>query len=170
MKNCFDARGICLGGLFSAVAVLFQSAPVYLAGAGLMLSPFSTLPIALLSFMSPPLGLAAYAASAFILFMISTQEAVIFMLATGLLGLALGGLHKKGFILCEGASAVALFAGVVIMTYLVGIPSFGSLTAKFTVFAGLLFILAFSIVYSWVWQFILRVIIRLLRLKNNSDH
>jgi hypothetical protein len=99
MQSNTPARLVSIGGIFAAFAILLQSSPVFLPGIGLLLSPFASLPIALASAASIYLGIITMLSSASILLLISPQEAVIFLLATGLLGLVLGASYNKSKII-----------------------------------------------------------------------
>lgn len=51
---------ICVGGILTTLAVIFQSAPVFLPAIGLFLSPLSTLPIAIAAISNIPLGIIVF--------------------------------------------------------------------------------------------------------------
>lgn len=80
-------RFISIGGILTTIAVIFQSAPVFLPVIGLAFSPLSTLPIALAAFYNISLGIAMFFSSALILTLVSVQETVILLFTTGLLGI-----------------------------------------------------------------------------------
>ncbi|AFS77558.1 hypothetical protein Curi_c04830 [Gottschalkia acidurici 9a] len=54
------SRFICIGGILTTIAVLFQSAPVFLPAIGLALSPLSTLPIAIAAVSNISLGFTVF--------------------------------------------------------------------------------------------------------------
>lgn len=60
MKKMTISRFICIGGILTTVAVLFQSAPVFLPAIGLDLSPLSTLPIAIAAVFNISLGFTVF--------------------------------------------------------------------------------------------------------------
>jgi hypothetical protein len=151
------AKTVCFGGLFSALAVLLQSAPVYIPGFGLALSPFSTLPVALAAAVSPAAGVISYLCSGVILLFINIQEAVIFVFATGILGLVLGLLPRKRVLSRALAAGLALFIGLTVLYRGFGIDVFGPVTGS----AGDLILpafLMFSIAYAILWSFGLKVL------------
>lgn len=150
MKINTPARGISAGFIFTALILLFQSAPVWLHGLGLFLSPLATLPAALATVLSIPLGVVVYMAAAFLLMIVSPQEAAIFLLGTGLLGLSLGIGHKKETLQRILISATALFIGLIFLTKLILIPVFGPLTPRSLGVEFLVF-LPFSLLYTSIW-------------------
>lgn len=150
-------RFICIGAMLTAIAVLFQSAPVFLPAIGLTLSPLSTLPIAIAAVMSISLGFTVFLASALILVFVSSQEAIILLFTTGLLGIVMGALlYRKGIILSIFLSSIALTLGMLALTYIVGIPGFVELTSKFSAPLTFLIFLLFSFAYAGIWNFCLR--------------
>jgi hypothetical protein len=162
LKRISSPQLICLGGVFVALAVLFHSAPVFLPGFGLLLSPFATLPIALAAIISTYLGITTLFSSAFILLIISPQEAIILLLTTGSLGLALGTGYGKGVFQNLIFSSATLFLGINLLTFIVGIPAFGDSTSNFALFTVIFIYLLFSLAYSVIWMFIVKCFVRLL--------
>jgi hypothetical protein len=153
------AKIVCFGGLFSALAVLLQSAPVFFPGFGLAISPFSTLPAALAAAVSPATGIISYLCAGGILFLINVQEAVIFIFATGILGLVLGLLQKRGVFIRAFAGGLALFIGLAVLYRGLKIEVFGPITGT----AGELILpvfLLFSEAYALLWSFGLKMLFR----------
>ncbi|MGE4283883.1 MAG: hypothetical protein AB7G87_09205 [Clostridia bacterium] len=133
---------------------------------GILLSPFATLPIALAAIISVYSGIAALFASAFILLLINPQEAVIFLLTTGPLGLALGANYVKGIIQSVFISGVTLLIGINILTHIVGIAVFGDMTPNSApILTASIFIL-FSLLYSGIWLLMLKFFINILKRTN----
>lgn len=150
-------HAICLGGILTSIAVLFQAAPVFLPTIGLVLSPLSTLPIILAAVFEIPIGIMVLFSSALLLFAISPQEAVIMLLTTGPLGIAIGGLlFRRGFVVTLLFSTVSLFFGILFMTYVVGIPAFGDFTESFSSTITLMIYLLFSFIYVGFWTICVR--------------
>lgn len=146
-------RFICIGGILTAVAVLFQSAPVFLPAIGLVLSPLSTLPIAIASVSNIYLGFSVLFSSTLILAIISTQEAVILLFTTGLLGIVIGTLlYRKEIIISILFSSITLSLGMIFLTYIVGIPGFVDLTSSLSTTLIFLIFFSFSLVYSSIWN------------------
>ncbi|WP_419727673.1 hypothetical protein [Terrisporobacter petrolearius] len=140
---------ICVGGILTTLAVIFQSAPVFLPAIGLFLSPLSTIPIAIAAFSNIFLGIAVFLSSVLILTMISIQESIILLFTTGVLGVVIGAfLFRKGIISSILFSSVALSLGITFLTYIVGIPGFVDLASSFSTTLAFLIFFLFSLIYS----------------------
>ena len=140
---------ICVGGILTTLAVIFQSAPVFLPAIGLFLSPLSTIPIAIAAFSNIFLGIAVFLSSVLILTMISIQESIILLLTTGVLGVVIGALlFRRGIISSILFSSVALSLGITFLTYIVGIPGFVDLANSFSTTLAFLIFFLFSLIYS----------------------
>ncbi|SFJ31486.1 hypothetical protein TPDSL_14980 [Terrisporobacter petrolearius] len=140
---------ICVGGILTTLAVIFQSAPVFLPAIGLFLSPLSTIPIAIAAFSNIFLGIAVFLSSVLILTMISIQESIILLLTTGVLGVVIGALlFRRGIISSILFSSVALSLGITFLTYIIGIPGFVDLANSFSTTLAFLIFFLFSLIYS----------------------
>lgn len=150
-------RFICIGGILTTIAVLFQSAPVFLPAIGLALSPLSTLPIAIAAVSNISLGFTVFFSSALILVIVSAQEAIILLFTTGLLGIVMGTLlYRKGIIISILFSSIALSLGMISLTYIVGISAFVDLASKLSTPLTFLIFFLFSLVYASIWNICLR--------------
>jgi hypothetical protein len=147
------SKWIATLGLMIALAVIFQSAPVYLPTAGMILSPFSSLPIAIGTMLYPQAALAMFLGTAGILFTIHIEEAFIFLFGTGSIGLSTAFLvmKKKSKWKMLWLPSLLLTSGIIIMTYLIGIPGLIEAFASMNVLTAFLLILLFSIGYSLLW-------------------
>lgn len=157
MKKVNIGRFICIGGVLTAVTVLFQSAPVFLPVIGLALSPLSTLPVAIAAVSNITLGFTVFFSSALILVLVSGQETIILLFTTGLLGILMGTLlYRKGILISILFSSMALSLGMIFLTYAAGIPAFADLTSSLS--TSLIFIIfsSFSLVYSGIWNICFR--------------
>jgi hypothetical protein len=153
LKNLKVIHFISVGGLLTALTVLLQAAPVFLPAFGLAISPLSTLPIAFASVLNIFLGIIVLFSSAFILFILSPQEAVILLCTTGLLGAVLGALiYRKGKSLSILASAMALSIGMILLTYVAAIPSFAELADATSFPIIVLMFFMFSLIYVSIWS------------------
>jgi len=154
-----------MGSILTAITVILQSAPVFLPGIGLALSPLSTLPIAIAANLSFSLGISIYIASVFILLLIHLQEATIFIFTTGILGLVFGALYqKKSFIFSLLISNITLSMGILSLVYLIGIMNFVIINNSFLITILMIFI--FSLIYTWIWSFILNNFFKYFKLIN----
>lgn len=164
MKKVNIGTYICLGGILTAFAVLFQSAPVFLPAIGLALSPLSTLPIALAAVSSISLGFCVLFSSAFLLVLVSAEETIILLFTTGLLGFVMGTLLcRKGVLSSIIGSSIALSLGLLCLTYIVSMTAFVEFTnSRSTPFIVLIFF-SFSLVYSSIWTICLRKFVNYLK-------
>ena len=138
-------RYISLGGILTAMAVILQSSPVFLPTIGLLLSPSSTLPIALASVINPYFSFMVLLSSVLILIAVSIQEALILLFTTGLLGLIMGGLiYRKGIFASIFASMISLIIGMMILTYVLVIPGFVSFTSSLSIITIVIIYFIFS--------------------------
>lgn len=157
MKRMNTARFISIGGILTTLAVIFQSAPVFLPVIGLALSPLSTLPIALAAVYNISLGIAVYFSSALILTLVSVQEAIILLFTTGLLGVVMGTLlYRKRRLISILFSSIILSLGMILLTYIVGVPAFGDLTGSASSDLTILIFSIFSLIYASIWNIYLK--------------
>lgn len=163
MQKMKPVQAISIGGLLTAITILFQSAPVFLPGIGMAFSPVSTLPIAVAAVMSVFLGVSVLISATLILMLVSVQEAMILVFTTGLFGIILGSLiYRKGRLFTLLTSTIGLSGGMLLLTYIVAIPGFSEVTASLSFFLTLLLYIAFSLLYSGIWSVILRKFVALL--------
>ncbi|MBU5675072.1 hypothetical protein KQI88_01400 [Alkaliphilus sp. MSJ-5] len=157
MKKMNISRFICIGGILTTVAVLFQSAPIFLPTIGLALSPLSTLPIAIAAVSNISLGFTVFFSSALILAIVSAQETIILLFTTGLLGIVIGTLlYRKGIIISILFSSITLSLGMIFLTYIVGILAFVDLTSSLSIALTFLIFFLFSLVYASIWNICFR--------------
>ena len=156
-------RFISIGGILTAITVIFQSAPIFLPAIGLLFSPLSTLPIAIASFYNISLGITVFFSAAFILVLVNVQEAIILLFTTGLLGIVLGTfLYRKGLFVSILFSSIILSIGMISLTYIVGIAAFGDLTSLASTPFTILIYTAFSLIYVSIWNVCFRKFINYL--------
>jgi len=149
---------ISFGAIFTSISVIFQSAPVLLPAIGLVISPFSTLPVALAASYSITLGMAVYISTALLLAFVYVQESVIFLFTTGLIGLATGSLLiRKGITISVLISSILLSLGMFVLTFLLEIKVFGDFTSSLTL--PIIFIL-FPLVYVTIWNIGIKKFVR----------
>lgn len=161
------ARHISFGGILTAIAVLLQSAPVFFPAIGLLLSPFSTLPVMIAAIGQITMGFIVYFSTFIILLSIHLQEAIIFLFTTGLLGMIIGTfLFRKGILFSILISFLSLTSGILFLTYIAKIPAFGDITHSLPFSIALLLFSAFSLGYVTLWNVYLRKFIALLERRN----
>lgn len=153
MKNYNLAKFVSLGGILTTVAVLFQSAPLFLPVIGLVLSPLSTLPVAIAAVSNISLGFTVFFSSVLIQAAFSFQETLIFFFTTGLIGLIMGILlYRKGIVISILLSSIALSIGILSLTYIVRIPSFVNFTDSITGLVSFSLYYIFSLIYCCIWN------------------
>lgn len=153
MKEMKTVRFVTIGGLLTALTVFFQSAPVLLPTVGLALSPLSTLPVALAAVMNISLGITVWFSSVLIMIIVSPQEAIILLTTTGLQGIVMGAvLYRKGMIFSILSSTIVLPAGMLVLTYVAGVPALGSSTSTLSLSLTLLIFTVFSLIYVSIWN------------------
>jgi hypothetical protein len=146
-------RFICIGGLLTTIAVLFQAAPVFLPVVGLALSPLSTLPIAIAAVLNISLGFTVFFSSALILAIVSVQETIILLFTTGLLGIVIGLLlYRKGILASILFSSITLSLGMLFLTYAAGISAFVDLAGSLSTAYTILIFFSFSLIYAGIWN------------------
>ncbi len=157
MNKMSISRFICIGGILTALAVLFQSAPIFLPAIGLFLSPLSTLPIAIAAASNIPLGFTVFFSSVLILAIISMQELLILLFTTGLLGIVIGTLlFRKGILISILFSSITLFLGMTFLTYIVSIPAFVDLASSLSTSLTFLIFFLFSLIYASICNICLK--------------
>ena len=162
-KRSNSIQFLCLGSIFTAMTVMLQAAPVFLPAIGLVLSPYSTLPIALATYFHFSLGVAVLASSSLLLVIISAQEAVILLFTTGILGIAIGALLvQKGIVIASFIASIVLTAGILALTYWMQIPMFLEVANSFSVLLIILGFYTFSFAYSLLWSILILRILRYL--------
>jgi hypothetical protein len=151
------SRYISIGGILTTIAVLFQSAPLFLPVLGLALSPLSTLPIAIAAVLNVSLGFTVFFSSVLILTMFSVQETIIMFFTTGLLGIVMGTfLYRKGLIISILFSSIALSLGMISLTYVIRISSFVDFTNSLSTYLIFIIFFIFSFVYASIWNICFR--------------
>jgi hypothetical protein len=151
------SRFISIGGILTTIAVLFQSAPLFLPVIGLALSPLSTLPIAIATVFNVSLGFTVFFSSVLILTIFSVQETIILFFTTGLLGIVMGTfLYRKGIITSILFSSIGLSLGIISLTYVVRISSFVDFTSSLSTSLTFIIFFIFSFVYSSIWNICFR--------------
>lgn len=163
MKETYSIKLIVTCSLLTSLAVIFQSAPVFLPSIGLVISPISTLPIAIAALLNVYLGFLVFIATIFILLFIDLQEAIIFAVTTGLLGLIVGSiLYQKGMIFSILFSSLGLFIGIITLIYIVDIPSIKEMLTLTSTLILLIIVYIFSIGYALIWNIIIKRFIKYL--------
>jgi hypothetical protein len=141
------------GSLLGAMAAILQSAGIF-TGVGYIFSMLTTLPIVISTVFSVRIGFMTYGVTVFLLALFQPSELIVFPFTTGLLGIGLGiGLRffKKSIPVTFFAGFCLSF-GIFLLLYAFRFPVLGpSIKPDFNV-KVILGIIAFSLVYSWIWM------------------
>ncbi|WP_406652636.1 hypothetical protein [Bacillus cereus] len=153
------ANKLVLTALMSALATMFQAAGNLVPGIGLLISPFSTLPIFFAIFYSIREGILSYILTIFLLFIIEPSELIIFPFTTGLLGLALGlaFLKFKRRIWIVSFSATCLLIGIIIVLDVFRFPVLGPTVHTTIDMKIILLIFILSFLYCWIYAGFCRI-------------
>ncbi len=148
-----NSKWITLAGFLAAITVVLHSAPIFLPVIGLALSPLSTLPVIIGALLFADRVLPMFLAAFALLFLINAQEAVIFLLATGPLGLtvALAAIPTIPFWQKSLIPTSLLTCGILLLIFLVGLPGLQNIVESLNLIIFLAIIL-FSLIYSWLFM------------------
>lgn len=161
-------RQVALLGLLAGVAALLQCSPAFFPGFGHLLAAFSSLPIAIGTLAAPDGTLAMVGAATSLLVILQLDEAVIFALTTAPLGAmaACVVLTDVPWWRRSLLPGIALGSGILLMSYVIGLPSLGPMVHGLgPVWAPAIY-LGFSYAYATIWVGMLLVIRRYLRAWN----
>jgi hypothetical protein len=149
----FNNKWLTTASLLAALAALLHAAPIYLPGIGMALSPLSSIPMIIGVLLFADGALPMFLAASALLFFINVEEAIIFSLATGPLGLAAAlssisslPLWKKSLI-----PTALLACGIFLLVFLVGLPGLQGPFASPGILP-LLAMIVFSFFYSWLFM------------------
>jgi hypothetical protein len=166
-RTSSNAKKITLAALLAALAAIFQSAGGFIPPVGYFISPFATTPVILSTIYSVRTGFFSYIITILLLMILQPSEIAIFPFTTGLLGLGIGigFMHftKRITIVAFGSSF--LFAGVIMLVYLLGFPVLPSIGTSFSL-TTIVSIYLFSFLYSWLWVEMSRFFIKRLKYSN----
>ncbi|MEB1809759.1 MAG: DUF2232 domain-containing protein [Bacillaceae bacterium] len=139
--------------ILSAIAAILQSAGGFLPIVGLLISPFATLPILLMTINSIPYGMMSYFTTIILLMFMQPSELFIFPFTTGLLGLALGvGIKlKKRKIFIITLSGLVLFIGILLLIYVIKFPILGPSVSTGMGWRMGLMLISFCWLYAYIW-------------------
>lgn len=147
------ARKVVVPTVLGLLAVLFQSMGGFLPGLGYFISPFATTPIIFSSLISFRFGLMSYMLAACLLLVVRPDEVIIFIFATGLLGIGVGG----GFFYARVRwtvtllGSLSLFTGLICLLFILQFPVLGSAISSDLRSIHLTGLFAFTLLYSWIW-------------------
>jgi hypothetical protein len=140
------------GSLLGAMAAILQSAGIF-SGIGYVFSMLTTLPIVISTVFSLRIGFMTYGVTVFLLALLQPSELIVFPFTTGLLGIGLGIGFRflKKSILVSFFAGICLSFGILLLLYAFRFPVLGpSISSEWNV-KVILGIIAFSLLYSWIW-------------------
>ena len=147
------SKWITLAGLLTAITVILHAAPTFLPVVGLALSPLSSMPVLIGALLFADRVLPMFLAAAALLFLINVQEAIIFLLATGPLGLTAALIavpdipHWRKTLIPTSL----LTCGILLLIFMVGLPGLQNIVSSFSTII-LLAIILFSFLYSTLFM------------------
>lgn len=143
---------LVLVSIFSSMAALFQAAGELIPVMGLIISPFSTLPIVICMLIGLSYGLMSYVLTGCLLLFIQPSELLIFLFTTGLVavGIGVGVFLFKNRLHIIGLSALFLFSGILILLYGFRFPVLGPFALTWS-YSNIVYIYIFSLIYCWLW-------------------
>ncbi len=157
---------LVFASLMAVLATILQSAGGYLPGIGFLISPFTTLPIIMVTIISIRFGGLTYILAGILLLLLEPSELFIYPFTTGILGVSLGLgfrlLHQYWKVLIT--SGCVLFLGICIPLYMLGFPVFGPGVGHSVNIYVIATIMLFSFVYTAIWIWITRVFLKRIKL------
>jgi hypothetical protein len=149
--------------LMGLTAAILQSSGGVIPGIGMLISPFSTVPIIICMLILPSYGVLSYFLTIFLLLLIQPSELIIFPFTTGAMAIGIG----IGLILFNKVwkvmtfSSLFLCTGICLLLYVFQFPVLGPFLIEFRVW-NIIVIFSFSLVYCWLWiELILRLLPKL---------
>lgn len=146
-------RQLVTVSLLAVIAALLMASGNYLPGIGLLISPFSTLPVIIGTILSLRHGVFTYILATLLLLILQPGEFFMFTFTTGLLGISLGWVfctlsnRISAALLC----GILLTIGICIPLYLLKFPVLGPTLSSTFAFSSFIYIFLFSIIYSYIW-------------------
>lgn len=154
-----NTKLLTYGGMMACMAALFQSLPIFLSEAFVILTLFSALPVYIACRISPKAGLVSLMAAFLLINLISTHEALFFICTNGPVGASLGCLdyYFKNKILIFSLASSILCLTLCVMNFVIGIPVFGTALPG-PLFLQIILLLSFSFIYSLAYRSLCRFI------------
>jgi hypothetical protein len=159
IKESPGRRVSILGGM-AALAVLFQISPVFFPVMGLLLSPLSSLPIAMGTLLYPKGALPMFLAASGIISVIYLQEGAVFLFATGPVGIAsaLAVMRSSHRWLKILISSLILTVGILMLTFMIGLQGLVEVFENQQSFTVVLVVFLFSLGYSCLCAHIILIL------------
>jgi hypothetical protein len=150
--------------LMALIAAILQAAGGVILGIGMLISPFSTVPIIISMLISQSYGILSYFLTIFLLLLIQPSELIIFPFTTGAIAIGIGFgliLFNKGWKVIA-FSSLFLSIGICLLLYVLKFPVLGPFLIEFRVW-NIIVIYLFSLLYCWLWiELVLRLLPKLI--------
>jgi hypothetical protein len=143
---------IAIGGIMAVFSAFFQIIPVIFSELFTIATIFSTLPVYIVSRISPKTGVSTFAAASLLIFALSPHESLFFIFTNGIMGLCLGlcRYYSLTRIISVIVNSLALLITLNILITVFGINAFGTdIPLSFWVLSAAIFI--FSLLYSLLY-------------------
>lgn len=154
-------RALAFAALMAGMAVLLQNGPLWLGEpAGYGLSIWASLPLAVAAAQVPREAALAGVTTVILCLFINPQEALIFGLTNGLLGLVIGMALNARLSLWRSVllAGAALFAGMALLTWGIGLAALGESVLA----GGLPFALGAYAAFALIWATLFTTLARAL--------
>lgn len=157
--NWSELQKLVFASFMSILATFLQSAGGYLPGVGFLISPFTTLPILIITIISIRYGTLSFILTAILLLLIEPSELFIYPFTTGVLGLSLGTGYRLLYLYWKvlALSGCLLSLGIYFPLYVLGFPVFGSTIVSTVNIYIIIFIFVFSVLYTAIWIWISQI-------------
>lgn len=161
-----QVRELTLLGMMAAAAVLMQSAGAFWPGPGYLIAAMASLPLAVGGWLAGSRAVLAWAAATAVLVMIHPEEALVFGLTTGPVGLVAGWGERWhwGLLLTIAAGGLVLTLGMMSLAYGVGLLPLGPVAHDW----GGPAYLCFGLLWAGLWVWVTRTLVKRLRQLRNG--
>ncbi|MDD2202074.1 MAG: hypothetical protein PHQ21_07095 [Firmicutes bacterium] len=151
-------RLVALAGTMSAMAAALQLLAAFVPGPGHIASALATLPLALITWISPGAGFASYVTATLLVLIIVPEECLILLTTTGPLGVALGaaGAMKLSVSMQTLIGAATLSSGMTALMLVFKTDPLGPGVSNMGWVAAIGVYAGFALMYAWAWTLILR--------------
>ncbi len=147
---------ICLGAVFTSAVFMLQVAGVFLPVLGPLLGTACIVFVAVSAVLLKSRAVLVYLGAGFLTLAVSPRYAFEFLLTTGFVGLTLGIMIRKNTVVPLLVSCLGMFAGLYVLTYMLGEASFGGVFSGLPAYGCLPVFAAFSAAYPVVNLVILK--------------
>ncbi|HEY8345835.1 MAG TPA: hypothetical protein VIL07_01005 [Symbiobacteriaceae bacterium] len=159
-------RALLLAGMMASLAVVLQTAPIWLGQpVGFALAILACLPVAFVAVVEPYAAALALLAAALLCALFQPEEGLVFGLANGPFGVALGLAFRRGHHGWRAPlfPALTLFCGLALLTWGVGFAALGPDLRSLGLPVALVACALFAVAWSALFTPLVRLLLRRLR-------